>query len=86
MLIVDIGPLRATQAEIKIVEALVTGDLNQIETGQATSSAWQSLCASTWAFPLGAADASVIAATERLKTLSTICGAATVSDLVGAAA
>jgi predicted nucleic acid-binding protein len=65
------GKYVGAQAEIDIAEALATGDMNQIETGaddlirMAEHMRWHA------GFPLNVADASVIAATERLKALST---------------
>lgn len=61
-----VGKHVGAAAEINLVEALVAGDLNQIEITSADLRRTAELMRQYIGFPLGIADASVIAAAERL--------------------
>jgi predicted nucleic acid-binding protein len=61
-----VGKYVGAEAEINLVEALAAGDLNQIDVPSGDLSRIAQLMRQYVGFPLGVADASVIAATERL--------------------
>jgi uncharacterized protein len=61
-----VGKYVGAEAEINLVEALAAGDLNQIDVPSGDLTRIAQLMRQYVGFPLGVADASVIAATERL--------------------
>lgn len=62
-----VGKYVGAQAEINLVEALATGDLNQVEITVSDLVRMAELMRQYAGFPLGVADASVFAVAERLK-------------------
>jgi uncharacterized protein len=62
-----VGKYVGAEAEINLVEALATGGLVQIDIGAADLTRMAELMRQYIGFPLGVADASVIAVAERLK-------------------
>jgi uncharacterized protein len=62
-----VGKYVGAEAEINLVEALATGDLVQIDIEAADLIRMAELMRQYIGFPLGVADASVIAVAERLK-------------------
>jgi uncharacterized protein len=61
-----VGKYVGAAAEINLVEALAAGDLRQIDIGAGDLERMAHLMRQYMGFPLGVADASVIAAAERL--------------------
>jgi predicted nucleic acid-binding protein len=62
-----VGKYVGAEAEINLVEALAAGDLNQIDVPAGDLIRMAELMRQYMGFPLGVADASVIAAAERLR-------------------
>ena len=62
-----VGKYVGAEAEINLVEALATGDLVQIDMVAADLTRMVELMRQYIGFPLGVADASVIAVAERLE-------------------
>jgi uncharacterized protein len=62
-----VGKYVGAEAEINLVEALAAGDLNQIEIPAGDLIRMAELMRQYMGFPLGVADASVIAVAERLR-------------------
>lgn len=62
-----VGKYVGAEAEINLVEALAAGDLSQLDITAGDLIRMAELMRQYRGFPLGVADASVIAATERLR-------------------
>jgi predicted nucleic acid-binding protein len=62
-----VGKYVGAEAEINLVEALVAGDLSQVDIEAGDLIRMAELMRQYMGFPLGVADASVIAVAERLK-------------------
>jgi uncharacterized protein len=62
-----VGKYVGSDAEINLVEAIVSGDLTQLDITVADMSRMAELMRSYRGFPLGITDASVVAVAERLK-------------------